>query len=83
VHIGGFNLGLLMRTLIGAGTPRGLQGRLAALITLVMTLRTRVVDSWRYHQRPSAHHSAGFTPNHRFGLFTIAAPECGRLATGC
>ena len=27
VHIGGFNLGLLMRTLIGVGTPRGLQGR--------------------------------------------------------
>src|SRR5829696_4794832 len=36
VHIGGFNLGLLMRTLIGVGTPRGLQGRLVALIALVM-----------------------------------------------
>jgi transposase len=69
VHIGGFNLGLLMRTLIGAGTPRGLQGRLAALIALVMTLRTRVVDFRRYHQLPSAHHSAGLTPNHRFGSY--------------
>jgi transposase len=28
VHVGGFNLGLLMRTRIGVGTPRGLQGRL-------------------------------------------------------
>ena len=28
VHVGGFNLGLLMRTLVGVGTPRGLQGRL-------------------------------------------------------
>ena len=28
IHIGGFNLGLLMRRLIGMGTPRGLQGRL-------------------------------------------------------
>jgi transposase len=32
VHVGGFNLGLLMRTLFGVGTPRGLQGRVAALL---------------------------------------------------
>jgi hypothetical protein len=31
VHVGGFNLGLLMRTIFGVGTPRGLQGRVAAL----------------------------------------------------
>ena len=29
VHIGGFNLGLLMRSLVGVGTPRSLQGRVA------------------------------------------------------
>jgi transposase len=38
VHIGGFNLGLLMRTLIGVGTPRGLQGRLAAMTAAVIAL---------------------------------------------
>jgi hypothetical protein len=27
VHAGAFNLGLLMRTAFGRGTPRGLQGR--------------------------------------------------------
>ena len=27
IHTSGFNLGLLMRQLIGVGTPRGLQGR--------------------------------------------------------
>ena len=32
VHIGGFNLGLLMRSLVGIGTPRSLQGRLAAVV---------------------------------------------------
>jgi len=26
VHIGGFNLGLLLRSLMGVGTPRGLAG---------------------------------------------------------
>lgn len=30
VHVAAFNLGLLMRTILGFGTPKGLQGRLAA-----------------------------------------------------
>jgi transposase len=44
VHTSAFNLGLLMRRLIGAGTPRGLQGRLAAsLLWLIRWCRaTRV-----------------------------------------
>jgi len=46
IHAGGFNLGLLMRQLIGVGTPRGLQGRLVAglagLLTLIRTLRAAV-----------------------------------------
>ena len=32
IHAGGFNLGLIMRQLIGLGTPRGLQDRLPAVI---------------------------------------------------
>ena len=35
VHVCGFNLGLVMQKLIGRGTPRGLQGRLEALLELV------------------------------------------------
>ena len=38
VHVSGFNLGLIMRRLLGVGTPRGLQGRAAALIALLATL---------------------------------------------
>lgn len=35
IHYAGFNLGLLLRDLIGVGTPRGLQGRsLAAFLSL-------------------------------------------------
>jgi transposase len=52
VHISGFNLGLLLRTLTGIGTPRSLQGRrvtvsavLMALWALVTTLRT--ASDWR------------------------------------
>jgi hypothetical protein len=40
IHASGFNLGLLMRRLIGVGTPRGLQGRVvAALGTLIALIR--------------------------------------------
>ena len=38
VHLGAFNLGLMMRRLIGVGTPRGLQGRPAACLTWLVTL---------------------------------------------
>ena len=47
VHTGAFNVGLLMRTLIGVGTPRGLQRRVAAVLTLVVALWTRLIDFWR------------------------------------
>ena len=38
IHTGGFNLGLVMRHLIGIGTPRGLQGRVAAVIAALLSL---------------------------------------------
>ena len=56
VHAGAFNLGILMRTVFGRGTPRGLQGRrfdadtleivLANLIDRVWTLLTRLCAIW-------------------------------------
>jgi transposase len=38
IHAGGFNLGLLIRSMLGVGTPRGLQGRHAAVISAVLAL---------------------------------------------
>ena len=38
VHAGGLNLGLLMRTRFGIGTPRGLQGRASSLIAKLWSL---------------------------------------------
>jgi len=38
IHPGGFNLGLLLRALLGAGTPRGLQDRGARVIAAVLDL---------------------------------------------
>jgi transposase len=45
IHAGGFNLGLVMRQLIGIGTPRGLQGRVAAILVTLLTL-IHVVQHW-------------------------------------
>ena len=46
MHVGGFNLGLVMRHLIRPSTPRGLQGRFAAVTAALLVLldhaRTRV-----------------------------------------
>lgn len=38
IHVAGFNLGLVMRKRYGVGTPRGLQGRLAAVIATCVAL---------------------------------------------
>ena len=75
VHSGGFNLGLVMRTLIGVGTPRGLQGRMAALMALLIALWTHVVDLWRDRWMPPTDRSVGFTPHHRFEQFPISVSE--------
>jgi len=82
VHSGAFNLGLLMRTLVGVGTPRGLQGRLAALIALVIARWTHVVDLGLDHRPPSAAHSTGFTPHHRFERLPVDESR-SPLTTGC
>jgi hypothetical protein len=52
IHAAGFNLGLLMRQLIGVGTPRGLQGRVIAVITALWTLIGLLWDLVRGHGRP-------------------------------
>jgi transposase len=65
VHVAACNLGLWMRTLTGIGTPRGLQGRLAAVLafffTLWAVLRDRVTA-----RRPRGLNLRLFTiPDHR------------------
>ena len=52
IHAGGFNLGLVMRHLIGIGTPRGLQGRVAAVLaTLGCSWASSDVGSPRFRRR--------------------------------
>jgi transposase len=54
IHVSGFNLGLIMRQLIGLGTPRGLQGHpavvIATLLVLAGVIRHRLTALWVSHR---------------------------------
>jgi transposase len=82
IHAGAFNLGLLIRTILGVGTPRGLQGRLAALLATLCMLR-RVAD------RPTTDISGRqlvAAPRRRFGApttFGVNLPATATCTTGC
>jgi hypothetical protein len=52
IHTSGFNLGLLMRQLIGVGTPRGLQGRLITVVTARWSLTRSLRAALQNHGRP-------------------------------
>lgn len=70
VHVGGFNLGLLMRTLCGVGTPRGLQGHLTALVTLIAALWAPP-DDRRDDDTVGNERGHVFTPHHRLELVPV------------
>ena len=42
IQVSAFNLGMLMRQSLGVGTPRGLQGRICALMLLIFSLLKRL-----------------------------------------
>ena len=46
VHASAFNLGILMRQLVGAGTPRGLRARVGALVAALITIADRLTARW-------------------------------------
>jgi len=79
VHIGGFNLGLLMRTLVGVGTPRGLQGRLAIVAALIIAVITDIIERTRL----AVHREARFRPHHHFDFLPASGSIGAFLTTGC
>jgi transposase len=69
IHAGGFNLGLLIRSILGVGTPRGLQGRLAAVLaavsTLIAVVRHRCIEIREVHAtRDRGHERLGHGTDH-------------------
>lgn len=83
IHAGGFNLGLVMRHVIGLGTPRGLQGRLAAVIAalwvLLVAVRRRVAALSVSNRRIAAMRGR-LTPPTTLVVNSSAAATC---TTGC
>ena len=77
VHVGGFNLGLLMRTVFGVGTPRSRQGQLAVLLGVVMALWGARHDLWIPRDTRFADHEAMFTPYRHLELLPVEASACG------
>jgi transposase len=57
IHAGGFNLGLLMRRLLGVGTPRGLQGRFSAVVAMLLVLTRWLWPLVTRHDQPVRHGS--------------------------
>jgi transposase len=57
IHVGGYNLGVLMRRLTGIGTPRTLQRSLRDLLARafspLQTLLRALIRSWSLHQLPA------------------------------
>jgi len=82
VHAGGFNLGLFMRTLLGVGTPRALQGRLAAIVALVVTLWMHATDLWGADDPRGTRQRSLFTPHHRFDWILVGV-RMSPLTTDC
>ena len=68
VHVAACNLGLWMRTLTGIGTPRGLQGRLAAVWAFYFTLGVLLRDQLTAHRRRGLDLRVFAIRSHRFAL---------------
>jgi len=73
IHVSGCNLGLLMRTRFGIGTPRGLQGRLAAALAAILALWTPLEDCWAGVPLDGSDSRRPFTPQQRYELLPAVA----------
>ena len=82
IHVSGFNLGLIMRQLIGFGTPRGLQGRpaavIAALFVRIAAIRSQCAAIWSSH-RPIATIRDRPTP----ATLVVNSSATATCTTGC
>ena len=82
VHLGAFNLGLLMRQLLGAGTPRGLQDRAAAYRTWLVARWALMVSTiawwWAVNDRTAVTLAVRPTASRCHGRFVILpfTPGC-------
>jgi transposase len=78
IHAGAFNLGRLLRHLVGVGTPRGLQGRSGRVLRLLLGLYRVLRPVLLIHTRTGPHRAAQTSPHS-----DIRGAGRMPLATGC
>jgi transposase len=83
LHAGALNLGLLMRTLFGVGTPRSLQGRVAAFFAAVCLLIRRLNTFYAQLRRLYRPASSNLDFNMCRGVTPIKFTLTSTFATGC
>jgi len=83
IHTGAFNLGLILRQIVGVGKPRQLQGSVAAVSSLILTVGA--LGFGRFVARHG--HSGRSRPAEfqfpRFMAAQVAARKTATSATGC
>ena len=75
VHIAGFNLGLLLRNLLGTGTPKQYAELRGALCRLLARLHAVLDASWKSIVRSLGNFV-------RYGRLFLATPPIGEAAVG-
>jgi hypothetical protein len=71
VHASALNLGLLLRRLLGVGTPRGLQGRVAAVLAACLVRWRPVEDLMAALDLHAVDFTPSFTPHHQHVLPSV------------
>ena len=83
IHASGFNLGLIMRQVIGFGTPRGLQDRpavvIATLFVLIGAALRRFTVIWAPHRLITAMRGQLTSPT----MIFVNSSEMRSYTTGC
>ena len=93
IHTGGFNLGLIMRHLIGLGTPRGLQGRVSVVLATLFVIldiarrRLTAISALRrlftaMRGRLTSHRPRSLSTRQRQRLVPWAANTANHMAPG-
>ena len=77
IHSGAFNLGLLLRSWLGVGTPRGLQGRMRAVLALL----NHLVAVLKANCERLTHWERFFGTKHDSRVRTTAFPQPPMSAT--
>jgi transposase len=83
LHAGALNLGLLMRALFGVGTPRSLQGRVAALLVTVWLLLRPSQTLWAKLRSLYRRTTSNLGSNMGRRLGRLKFPLVTSFTTGC